>query len=323
MKSKSGFWLMITVLLMTALSAEAQQPTKIPWIGYIAGSGSGPAPSFIEGLRELGYIEAKNIGIVFRTSESRPERYGDLAAEVIGLKVDVIVAEGSSLALAVKKGTNSIPIVLPSSTDPVGTGLVASMAKPGGNVTGLTTLTDELGGKQLELLKEIVAGLNRVAILRPRGAANDIFVKKTEPTAGALGIKIIPLVFRGPEDFEDAFRSATKGRANGLIERLVPTISSADRKRVVDATVKNRLPSISAFASWADSGGFLTYGADRNAIYRRAAYYVDKILKGAKPADLPVEAPTKFELVVNLKAAKQIGVTIPPNVLARADKVIK
>jgi len=323
MKSKSVFWLMITVLLITAPSAEAQQPTKIPWIGYIAGSGSGPAPSFIEGLRELGYIEAKNIGIVFRTSESRPERYADLAAEVIGLKVDVIVAEGSSLALAVKKATNNIPIVLPSSTDPVGTGLVASMAKPGGNVTGLTTLTDELGGKQLELLKEIVAGLNRVAILRPRGAANDIFVKKTEPTAGALGIKIIPLVFRGPEDFEDAFRSATKGRANGLIERLGPTISSADRKRVVDATVKNRLPSISAFASWADSGGLLTYGADRNAIYRRTAYYVDKILKGAKAADLPVEAPTKFELVVNLKAAKQIGVTIPPNVLARADKIIR
>ena len=318
-----GLVTFVIAFIICGAAAKAQQPTKIPWIGYLAGSGSGPDPSFIEGLRDLGYIEAKNIGIVFRTSESRPERYADLVAEVIGLKVDVIVAEGTSLALAVKKGTNSIPIVLPSSTDPVGTGLVASMARPGGNVTGLTTLTDELGGKQLELLKEIVAGLNRVAILRPRGAANDIFVKKTEPTAGALGVKIISLVFRGPEDFEDAFRSATKERANGLIDRLGPTVSSADRKRVIELTVKNRLPTISAFASWADSGGLLTYGADRNVMYRRAALYVDKILKGAKPADLPVEAPTKFELVVNLKTAKQIGVTIPPNVLARADKVIK
>ena len=197
----AGLVTFVIAFIICGAAAKAQQPTKIPWIGYLAGSGSGPALSFIEGLRDLGYIEAKNIGIVFRTSESRPERYADLVAEVIGLKVDVIVADGSSLALAVKKGTNSIPIVLPSSTDPVGTGLVASMARPGGNVTGLTTLTDELGGKQLELLKEIVAGLNRVAILRPRGAANDIFVKKTEPTAGALGVKIISLVFRGPEDF--------------------------------------------------------------------------------------------------------------------------
>src|SRR4029453_5342102 len=201
---------------------------------------------------DLGYVESQNIGIVYGTTEGRQEPSADLAAEVVRLKVDVIVVDGSGIALAVKKATNSIPIVLPSSTDPVGTGLVASMARPGGNVTGLTTPTDELGGKQLELLKEIVAGLNRVAILRPRGPANDIFVKKTEPTAGALGIKIIPLVFRGPEDFEDAFRSATKERANGLIDRLGPTVSSTDRKRVVELTVKNRLPTISGFASWAD-----------------------------------------------------------------------
>ena len=256
-------------------------------------------------------------------AESRSERYADLAAEMVRLNVDVIVANGTSFALAVKKATRSIPIVVPSSTDPVGTGLVASMARPGGNVTGLTTLTEELGGKQLELLKEIVAGLNRVAILRPRGAANDIFVRETEPTARTLGIKIIPLVFRGPEDFDDAFRSATKERVNGFMDRLGPTVSSADRKRVVELTVKNRLPSISGFTGWADNGGLLTYGADRNMMYRRAAVYVDKILKGAKPADLPVEAPTKFELIVNLKTAKQIGVTIPQKVLSRADRVIK
>jgi putative ABC transport system substrate-binding protein len=197
------------------------------------------------------------------------------------------------------------------------------MARPGGNVTGLTTLSEELGGKLLELLKEIVPGVNRIAILRPRGLANDIFIKETEPTAQRLGIKLLPLVFRGPEDFEELIRSATKERANGLIERQGPSISMADRKRVVELTMKNRLPTISTFSGWADIGGLVAYGADRNAIYRRAAYYVDKILKGAKPADLPVEAPTKFELVINLKAAKQIGVTIPQNVLARADRVIK
>jgi ABC-type uncharacterized transport system substrate-binding protein len=162
-----------------------------------------------------------------------------------------------------------------------------------------------------------------VAILRPRGSANDMFVKATEPTARALGVKIIPLVFRGPEDFEDAFRSATKERANGLIDRSGPTVSAADRKRVVELTVKNRLPAISSFTGWADNGGLLTYGPDRNVMYRRAATYVDKILRGTKPADLPVEAPNKFELIVNLKAAKQIGVTIPPNVLTWADRVIK
>jgi putative ABC transport system substrate-binding protein len=311
------------VLFALCGSADAQQTTKIPWIGYLAGSGSGPAPAFIEGLRDLGYVDAKTIGIIFRTSESRSERHPDLAAELVSLKLDVIVADTTGIALALKKATSSIPIVMTTSTDPVGAGLVASVARPGGNVTGLTNLSEELGGKQIELLKEIVAGLNRVAILRPRGLANDIFVKETEPTARALGVKIIPLVFRGPEDFEELFRSATKERANGFIDRLGPTISLADRKRVVELTVKNHLPAISAVASWVDNGGLLTYGPDRSAIYRRAAVYVDKILKGAKPADLPVEAPTKFELIINLKAAKQIGLPIPPGVLARADRVIR
>ena len=311
------------LLFTLSFASDAQQAGKIPWIGYLAGAGPGPSSAFIQGLRDLGYVEGKNIGIVYRTTEGRQERSADLAAEVVRLKVDVIVVDGSSIALAVKKATSSIPIVLPSSTDPVGTGLVGSVARPGGNVTGLTTLTEELGGKQLELLKEIVAGLSRVAILRPRGLANDIFLKATEPTAQRLGVKLIPLVFRGPEDFDDALRSATKERANGFIDRLGPTASSADRKRVMELTMKNRLPTISSFTDWADNGGLIAYGADRKTNYRRAATYVDKILKGAKPADLPVEQPTKFEMVINLNTAKQLGLTIPPNVLARADRVIK
>src|SRR5262249_6479016 len=189
------------LLIVLYVSAEAQQQAKIPWIGYLAGAGSGPSPSFIRGLGDLGYVEGKSIGIVFRTSEGRSERYPDLALELLRLKVDIIVADGTNAALAAKKATTSVSIVMASSTDPVGAGLIASMARPGGNVTGLTTLTEELGGKQLELLKEIVAGLNRVAILGPpTGPATDIFVKATEPTARALGVKIIPLVFRGPED---------------------------------------------------------------------------------------------------------------------------
>jgi len=323
MKRKITLFALCALLLALCHSVEAQQPGKIPWIGYLAGAGSGPSPAFIQGLRDLGYVEGKNIGIIYRVTEGRTERYADLAAELVRLKVDIIVADTTGVALALKKATSSIPIVMASSTDPVGAGLVASVARPGGNVTGLTTLTEELGGKQLELLKEIVAGLNRVAILRGTGLANDIFVEATQPTAQALGVKIIPLVFRGPEDFEDAFRSATKERANGLIDRLGPTVSSTDRKRVVELTLKNRLPTISAFTSWADNGGLLTYGPDRTVMYRRAATYVDKILKGAKPSELPVEQPMKFELIINLKAAKQIGLTIPPNVLARADRVIK
>ena len=193
MKAKIFAHALLALILTTIHLAQAQQPGKIPWIGYLAGAGSGPSPAFIQGLRDLGYVEGKNIGIIYRVTEGRTERYADLAAELVRLKVDLIVADTTGVALALKKATSSIPIVMASSTDPVGTGLVASVARPGGNVTGLTTLTEELGGKQLELLKEIVAGLNRVAILRGTGLANDIFVEATQPTAQALGVKIIPL----------------------------------------------------------------------------------------------------------------------------------
>lgn len=311
------------MLLALSFPAAAQQPGKIPWIGYLAGAGSGPSPAFILGLRDLGYIEGKSIAFVFRTTEGKSERFADLAAELVRLKVDVIVADGTLPTLAAKKATSTIPIVMTTSTDPVGSGLVASFARPGGNVTGLTSVTGELGGKLLELLKEIVPRLSRVAILGQSGAANEVFLKETEVPAPALKIQLISVVFGGPEDFEGAFRAMTKERVNGLLVRIFPNVNSAHSKRVAELAVKSRLPSISARSTWVDAGGLMSYGADPNIQYRRAAVYVDKILKGTKPADLPVEAPMKFEFAINLQTAKQIGLTITQSVLYRADKVIK
>ena len=315
------------LLFALCFPVQAQQPGKIPWIGYLTGSGSGPSPAFIQGLRDLGYVEGKNIAFVFRTAEGHSQRYPDLAAELVRLKVDIIVADFTAAATAAKKATSTIPIVMANGTDPVGTGLVASLGQPGGNVTGLTNISGELGGKSLELLKEIVPKLNRVAILRsaggPGGAADDVFVKETEVPARALGVQLIPVMVQGADDFEGAFRAMTKERANGVFVRLLPNTYSVPFKRVADLSMKNRLPSIAQQFTWTEAGGLMSYGADPNINYRRAATYVDKILKGAKPADLPVEAPTKFELKINLKTAKQIGLTIPPNVLLRADKVIK
>src|SRR5215468_3012135 len=240
-------WLsrLIVVLIVVALcqSADAQQPAKISWIGYLASSGSGPAPAFIQGLRDLGYVEGKNIAFVFRTAEGNSERYADLAAELVHLKVDIIVADGTSPSLWAKKATSTIPIVMTSSTDPIGNGLVASLARPGGNVTGLTSISGELGGKLLELLKEIVPKLNRVAILRgtARREADDVFVKEAEVPARALGMQLVPVMVQGPDDFEGAFRSMTKERANGLIIRLLPNVYSVPFKRVADLTIKNHL----------------------------------------------------------------------------------
>ncbi len=302
---------------------DAQQAAKIPWIGYLAGAGSGPSPEFIQGLRDLGYVEGKNIAFVFRTAEGKTERFADLAAELVRLKVDIIVTDATVAALALKKATSTIPIVMTDSTDPVGMGLIASFARPGGNVTGLTNIGAELGGKVLELLKEIVPKLTRVAILTTKSASTDAYLKESEVPARALGVQLIPVMVSGPEDFEDAFRAMTKEKVNGLVNRLQPSLYSAHYKRVAELTIKNRLPSISGVPSWVDVGGLISYGSDRNAQYRRAAVFVDKILKGTKPADLPVEAPMKFDLVINLKTAKQIGLTVPPNVLARAQKVIK
>ena len=238
--------------------------------------------------------------------------------------MDIIIADGTPPGLAAKKATSTIPIVLATSTDPVGNGLVASLARPGGNVTGLTNIGGELGGKLIELLKEVVPKLNRVVVLiRGGGPVNDLFVKETELSARKMGIQLVPLTFQGPEDVQEAFRSAVQKRANGFIERIGAGGSITLYKQAAELAIRNRLPAISRSRRWVDSGGLMCYGGDESVQYRRVAAYVDKILKGTKPADLPVEQPTKFEFIINLKAAKQIGLTIPPNVLARADKVIK
>jgi putative ABC transport system substrate-binding protein len=321
-KLKLVLYALCTMLFAPCSFADAQQPAKIPWIGYLAATGSGPSPAFIQGLRDLGYVEGKNIAIVFRTAEGKSEHNADLTAEIVRLKVDVIVADNTSAALALKKATSTIPIVMMTSTDPVGSGLIASLARPGGNITGLTSVTGEIGGKHLELLKEIVPSLNRVAILRIEGRATDLFIKEAEVAARALKIQLISFVFGGPDDFEGAFRAMTKERVNGLLVRLGARGASGYDKRVAELAAKNRLPSISNLR-WADAGGLISYGPDFNISDRRAATYVDKILKGTKPADLPVEAPMNFQMTINLKTAKQIGVTIPQKVLVKADKVIK
>jgi putative tryptophan/tyrosine transport system substrate-binding protein len=323
----------ITVLTVSAMvfalcvSAGAQQPGKVPRIGYLADAGSSLPQAFLQGLRDLGYIEGKNIAFEYRTTEGKSERRPDQVAELVHLKVDIIVADGTGPTLAAKKATSAIPIVMTSSSDPVGTGLIASLAWPGGNVTGLTSVTGELGGKLLELLKEIVPRLTRVAIALPGpdSPASKLFLKETETPGQALKIHLITLwvSFNKPEDFAGAFRVASKERANALLVRVPPATFSPHLKQFAELTVKSRLPAISPARNWVDAGGLMSYGADQNVGFRRAATYVDKILKGTKPADLPVEAPMKLELVINLKTAKQIGLTIPPNVLARADRVIR
>jgi putative ABC transport system substrate-binding protein len=313
--------LLLAVLLPAA--PGAQQAGKIPWLGYLAGSGSSPNQAFVQGMRDLGYIEGKNIGFVYRTTEGKRESYADFIAELVRLKVDIIVTDSTDAALLAKKATSMIPIVMTRGTDPVGAGLVTSLARPGGNVTGLTSVTGELAGKLLELLKETIPKLTRAAILRPEGRADDLFVKQAEVPGRALGVQLIPVVVQGPDDIEGAFLAMGKERVNGLVMRLPASGYSTHYKRVAELTMKNRLPAISTQTTWVDAGGVMSYGPDFSIGYRRAATYVDKILKGAKPADLPVEQPTKFELAINLKAAKQIGLTIPPNVLARADKIIK
>ena len=322
-----GLSVIAFVLVVTGAVATAQQPTKIPRIGFLGGSSpsaiSARTEAFRQGLRELGYVEGKNIIIEYRYAEGKYDRLLALSAELVRLKVDVIVTVGPVPTRPAKEATNTIPIVMAQDSDPVGNGFVASLARPGGNITGLATLAPEISGKQLELLKEIVPKLSRVAVFgtstRPGNAQS---LKETELAAGAFGVKLQYLDVRGPKDIETAFREARKGRADGVLVLQSPVFNS-QRKQIVELAVKSRLPAIYYAAEWVEDGGLMTYGVSFIDLYRRAATYVDKILKGAKPADLPVEQPTKFEFIINLKAAKQIGLTIPPNVLVRADKVIK
>jgi putative tryptophan/tyrosine transport system substrate-binding protein len=324
------FALSVFGVLLLALSfpVQAQQTGKIYRIGFLSGAVPGSSPdieAFREGLRDLGYVEGKNLVIEYRYTERKADRFPDLLSDLVRLKVDVIIGDGTGATSAAKKATSTIPIVMTSTTDPVGNGLIASLARPGGNVTGLSNVSGELGGKLLELLKEIDPRLTRVAIVIPggQGAANKLFVKQTEVPARALRVQLISLVVRGPEDYEGAVRAATKERANALLSRLPPGTPSAHRKQFVELAAKSRLPVVSATNLDTEAGGLLSYGRDPIESYRRAATYVDKILQGAKPADLPVEQHMKIELVINLKTAKEIGVTIPQSVLYRADKVIK
>ena len=327
MKTKSLFWL-LTIVLPTSVSVAAtQQSAKVPQVGYLVSAFPFSTPARIEafrqGLRELGYVEGKNIIIEFRYAEEKFDRLPVLAAELVRLKVDVVVTTGALVTRAAKEATGTIPIVMANDTDPVINGFVASLARPGGNITGLSTLAPELGGKRLELLKEIIPKLSLVAVLgTSTGPTNAQNLKETELAAGALGVKIQYLDVLGPKDIETAFRAASKGRADAVL-LLASSVFTSQRTQLADLAVKYRLPATYNRPEYVEDGGLMTYGPNINDLFRRAATYVDKILKGAKPADLPVEQPKKFELIINLKAAQQIGLTIPPNVLARADKVIK
>jgi putative tryptophan/tyrosine transport system substrate-binding protein len=314
----------ILIVLTAAHLAEAQQPTKVPRIGLLVPSSSDSTrrDAFLQGLRDLGYVEGKNIVIEYRYTEGELNRLSDLAAELVRLNVDVIVTAAISSVRAAKKATATIPIVFASVGDAVDSGLVSSLARPGGNATGLTFLAPELDGKRLELLKEAFPKVTRVAFLWRVPAAREDLLKDAEPVAKTLGLRLQSVGVKGPDDFESAFKAAKSGGADALIVISNP-LSNTYRARIVDLAAKNRLPGIYPSTDFVEDGGLMSYGADILDNWRRAATYLDKILKGAKPADLPVEQPTKFEFVINLKTAKQIGVTIPPTVLARADKVIK
>jgi ABC-type uncharacterized transport system substrate-binding protein len=315
------------VLFALCLPAEAQQPTKIPRIGYLTGvSLSADSPrieGFRQGLRELGYVGGKNIIIEYRYADGKFDRLPALAAELVRLKVDVIVTAGATNTRAAKEATTTIPIVMAQDPDPVGSGFVASLARPGGNITGLSSLTADLSGKRLELLKEILPKLSRLAVLGTSASPGMVQqLKETELAAGAFGMQFQFLDILDPKDIEAEFRAATKWRADAVLVLRGPVLTS-QRTQVVELAVKSRLPATYPETEYVEAGGLMSYGVSNIDLFRRAATYVDKILKGAKPADLPVERPTKFELIINLKAAKQIGLTIPPSVLARADKVIK
>jgi putative ABC transport system substrate-binding protein len=317
-----------TLILACVFPAAAQQPKKVPRIGFLSAATRTSSPhlteAFLQGLRELGYVEGQNITIEYRWADGRFEQLPDLAGDLVHLKVDVIVAAVTQPSLAAKKATGTIPIVMVGVSDPVESGLVASLARPGTNITGTSSMTAEVVGKQLELLKETLPKISRVAALW--NPANPVFQaiqrRETEVAARALGVQLQLVEARSPDEIDRAFAAMAKERTKALLVLGDPVFAS-HRKRIADLTTKHRLPSVSGTREYVESGGLMAYGTSFSDMYRRAAYYVDKILKGTKPADLPVEQPMKFELVINLKTAKQIGLTIPQSVLYRADKVIK
>jgi putative ABC transport system substrate-binding protein len=327
MNRRTAIRRLATFFLTTASLAHAQQAKKVSRIGFLFGispsAASGRVEAFRQGLRELGYVEGKNIVIEWRYAEGKIDRLPALAAELVRLNVDVIVTAGPTVTRAAKETTATIPIVMAQDTDPVGNGFVASLARPGGNITGLATLSPELSGKRLELLKEVIPRLSRVAVIGTStqpGYAQQL--REIELAAGAFGVKLQYLDVLDPKDIETAFGAARKGRAEAVLVMQNP-VAISQRTRIVDLAVKNRLPASYPQTEYTEAGGLMYYGANTPDLFRRAATYVDKILKGRTPADLPVEQPMKFEFIISLKAAKQIGLTVPPNVLVRADRVIR
>jgi putative tryptophan/tyrosine transport system substrate-binding protein len=329
MKKKITVLTLCAMFLALSFPVEAQQTGKIARIGFLDPStASGSAvlvKAFLQELSKLGWIEGKNITIEYRFAEQKPERLPELAADLVRLKVDVIVGTSSTSALAAKSTTTTIPIVMTQSADPVGAGLVASLARPGTNVTGLSTLSPELNTKRLEILKDAVPRLSRVGLLRTPGTAvgQDLQLKELRPATLALQLKLEEIDTQpDAKSLESAFQTAKQKQVNAIMTPAGPFFF-AERKRIVELAGKHRLPAIYPQKEFVEAGGLMFYGADYDNLYRRAAVYVDKILKGAKPADLPVQQAAKFEFVINLKAAKQIGLTIPVDLLQRANRVIK
>ena len=327
MNKKIVVFLPITLILALVPPADAQQAKKVPRIGFLSGvfpsSISARVEAFRQGLRELGYVEEKNIVIEWRYGAEKLDRLPALAAELVRLKVDVIVTGASPPTRSAKQATSTIPIVMAFDDDPVGSGFVASLARPGGNITGLSALSPEISGKQLELLKEIAPKLSHVAVFgNATQPGSPQALREINVTADALGVQLQYLEVGAPKDIETAFRAASKEHADAVLV-LSATVLLSQRRQVADLAVKSRLPAIYGRPEYVGDGGLVYYGPSYTDLFRRAATYVDKILKGTKPADLPIEQPKKFELIINLKAAKQIGLTVPPNVLARAEKVIK
>jgi putative ABC transport system substrate-binding protein len=323
-------WLAVVLnLTLAPLAAEAQQAGQAARIGYLAANltvSLHMTEAFRQGLRDLGYVDGRSVVIEYRDAEGKYDRLPARAAELVALKVDVIVAADTPAALAAKQATRTLPIVFIGAGDPVTIGLVTSLARPGGNVTGLSLLAPELVGKRLELLKQAVPGVGRVAALWQPGFVGERtekdMLKEVEVAARALGVRLQFVGARGPADFDRAFSDMTRARADALTV-LGSAMFANERRRVVDLAAKNRLPGVYGFREYVDAGGLMAYGPNVADLFQRAATYADKILKGAKPGDLPVEQPTKFELVLNLKTAKALGLTIPQSVLVRADQVIE
>jgi len=324
MKKKILIFLLATMLLASVYLAEAQQPAKVPRIGFLTSAAGDPATEALrQGLRELGYVEGKNILIEYRYAEGASQRLSELAEELVRLNVDVIVTAATEPSLAAQRATRTIPIVMGAGGDPVAAGLIANLARPGGNITGVSNISVDLSGKQLELLKEVTPKSFPVAVLWiPTNRGNTLQMKETETAAHSLELQLRPVGVEGPNDFENAFSLINGAGAHSLVVLNSPIFAS-QRVRIAELAAKGRVPAIYATSGYVDAGGLMSYGPNVSDLYRRAVVYLDKILKGAKPADLPVERPMKLELVINLKTAKQIGLTIPDSMLYRVDRVIK